>query len=79
MPDVDSSITLAEFAATPKPPRRLPRWSDCLPREVVEQIMASNEDASQVAAWLRLVGYPDAAPQRVKALINDRDRQAMNV
>jgi hypothetical protein len=45
----------------------------------VEQIMASNEDASQVAAWLRLVGYPDAAPQRVKALINDRDRQAMNV
>ena len=78
MPDVDSSITLAEFVAQARN-RRLPRWSDCLPREVVEQIMASNEDASQVAAWLRLVGYPDAAPQRVKALINDRDRQAMNV
>ena len=78
MPDVDSSITLAEFVAQARN-RRLPRWSDCLPDTVVEQIMASDLKGSRISKWLQEIGYPEATPQRLAALINDRDRQAMNV
>ena len=79
MSDANGSITLAEFAAAPRQRRRLPRWSDCLPDSVVEQVMASTEDASAVANWLKQVGYPDATAARVKVLIDDRYRRDAGV
>lgn len=76
MPDANSPVTLAEFAAIPRN-RRLPRWSDCLSDDVVEQIMASGEKESEITQWLQKIGYPDATVGKVRTLVMDRERQAV--
>ena len=69
--DVDSPVNLDTFVENHRG-RKHRRWVDCLPDDVVAQIMASDAGEVVVARWLVAIGYEDATPHRVKVLTRAR-------